>query len=110
MRILASFPILRAADLQRMFYLYTDASAYAIGAFLAQIDDELKEYVVENASYLLKDAQLRWSITDKELYTMVWAIDLFKHYLQGVHFKCIVDHKALIYLKSLKDLNNKYTI
>ncbi|CAF1053840.1 unnamed protein product [Brachionus calyciflorus] len=50
---LTSYPVLRLADVNRPFLLYTDASGYAVGAILAQIDDDGKEYVVAYASRLM---------------------------------------------------------
>ena len=106
-KILTSYPILRTPDLRIIFTLYCDSSFYAIGCILAQVIE--LEYVVEYASKLLKGAQLRWSITDKELYAIIWGIHHFAIYLRGVKFRCVTDHKALIYLKNQKDTNLKYT-
>lgn len=109
-KILSSYPILRTPNFLFLFILYCDASNYAIGAILAQEDQPVKdEYVCEYASKMLKGAELRWPITVKELYAIVWAINHFAIYLRGVKFRCVTDHKALIYLKAQKDYSSKLT-
>jgi predicted aspartyl protease/transposase InsO family protein len=106
-QVFTTAPILRIADLGRMFLLYTDASEFAFGGILAQMDDIPMEYVVEYMSKLFKRSQLKWHITMKELYAIVYNLKYFRVYLQNVPFKVITDHKALIYLDSQKDLSNK---
>jgi hypothetical protein len=71
------------------------------------MDDIPMEYVVEYMSKLFKGSQLKWHITMKELYAIVYNLKYFRVYLQNVPFKVITDHKALIYLDFQKDLSNK---
>ncbi|CAF1023540.1 unnamed protein product, partial [Brachionus calyciflorus] len=63
--ILISEPVLRQPDYKRKFILHTDASGYAMGAILAQIDDNGNEYVVSYLSRLLKGAEKNYSSTEK---------------------------------------------
>ena len=53
---LVSMPTLRQPYFNRKFILYTDASGFAIGAVLAQVDDNGVEYVVGYASRIFKNA------------------------------------------------------
>lgn len=55
---------------------------------------------------MLKGAELRWPITVKLFYAIVWAFNHFAIYLRGVKFRCVTDHKALIYLKAQKDYSS----
>ncbi|CAF0906907.1 unnamed protein product [Brachionus calyciflorus] len=63
--IFISEPVLRQPDYKRKFILHTDASGYAMGAILVQIDDNGNEYVVSNSSRLLKGAEKNYSSTKK---------------------------------------------
>jgi len=106
---LTSYPVLRLADVSRPFLLYTDASGYAVGAILAQIDDDGKEYVVAYASRLMTKHEINYGITEKECLAVMFGIKTFRNYLHGVKFKVITDHSALAWLKSIKEPNTRLT-
>lgn len=87
--------MLRQPDFKRPFILNTDASGYALGAVLAQKDDDNLEYVCAYASRTLKGAECHYGITDKECLAIIWAIKYFRVYLQGTKFTILTDHAAL---------------
>ena len=45
---------------------------------------------------LLTDFEAKYSINELELLTIVWAVEHFENHVNGVQFKVISDHKALI--------------
>ncbi|CAF0994203.1 unnamed protein product [Brachionus calyciflorus] len=92
---LTSYPVLRLADVNRPFLLYTDASGYPEGAFLAQVVDNGKEYVVAYTSRLMTKHEINYVITEKECLAVIFGIKTFRNYLHGVNFKVITDHSAL---------------
>jgi hypothetical protein len=96
-------PILRLPDLQRRFILHTDASGTALGAILAQIDDQGHEYVCQYESKLLKGSELHYGISEKECLAIVWAIRKLRPYLHGARFTVVTDHSALKWLMTIKD-------
>ena len=65
---------------KKEFVLYTDASAYALGAVLAQIGDDDQEHVVSYASRTLKGAELHYGISEKEFLAVLFAIKKFRIY------------------------------
>ena len=79
------------------FILYTDASPFAIGAVLAQVQNGL-ERVICYASKSLNKAQIRYSTTKRELLAIVNYTRLL-----GRRFKTITDHRALQWLHNSKD-------
>jgi len=60
-----------------------------MGAVLSQLDDQGKEHPVSFLSRKLLDTETRWDIWELELAAVVWAVELCKHYLRGVHFELI---------------------
>ena len=84
------------------FILYTDASQFAIGAVLAQVQNDL-ERVICYASKSLNKAQSRYSTTQREILAIVIYTRLFNHYLLGRQSKIITDHRALQLLHNFKD-------
>ena len=99
---LTSSPILAFPTMKEPFILYTDASNFAMGAVLAQVQDGL-ERVICYASKTLNKAQSRYSTTKRELLAVVNYTKHFKHYLLGRRFKIITDHRALQWLHNFKD-------
>ena len=84
------------------FILYNDASQFAIGAVLAQVQNGL-ERVICYASKPLNKAQSRYSTTKRELLAILNYTRHFKHYLLRQRFKIITDHRALQWLHNFKD-------
>ena len=100
---LVSYPVLKHPDFARQFIISTDASGFAMGAVLAQIDDNKTEYAVAYASRSLKGAELNYHITEQECLAVVWAIKQFRVYVYGTKFKVITDHAALAWLMNIVD-------
>ena len=99
---LTSTPILAFPSMKEPFILYTDASQFAIGAALAQVQNGL-ERVICYASKSLNKAQSRYSTTKRELLAIVNYTRHFKHYLLGRRFKIITDHRELQWPHNFKD-------
>jgi len=95
---LCTTPVLAYPDFEKEFLLYTDASGFALGAVLSQKDENDKEHVIYYASKSLNQAEQNYSATELECYAVVWAIEKFRHYLEGKRFKVITDHYALKWL------------
>jgi hypothetical protein len=79
-----------------------DASDYAIGAVLGQSKDK-KHHAIAYASKTLTGPQLNYATTEKELLTVVFAIDKFRSYLVGAKVIVYTNHAALKYLLTKKD-------
>lgn len=99
-------PILRQPDFTQHFYLHTDASGFALGACLAQKDDQ-KEYAICFWSRLLKGAELHYSTTEKECLGVVYGVEKCRHYIWGVRFTVVTDHSALTWLFTIKDPSSR---
>ena len=88
---------MRAPDWQLPFKVMCNASDLAIEAVLGQ-RVEGKPYVVYYASKTLNEAQRNYTTTEKELLTVVYALDKFHAYLIGANIIIFTDHSALKYL------------
>lgn len=96
---LTTSPILLHPDPQKPFIVECDASNYAVGSILSQKDDEGKLHPVAYYSRSLHDAEINYSITEKELLAIRSAFITWRHLLLGAKHKVTVytDHKNLIY-------------
>jgi len=104
---LTTEPILIYPDWEKPFILSTDASTFAVGAILSQLDKQGNERVIAYASRQLKPAEKNYAATELECLGIIWAIKHFHTYLSGSKFKLITDHAALKYLNNMKEPKGK---
>jgi hypothetical protein len=104
---LTTAPALVAPQFDRPWIILTDCSNYAMGACLAQKDDNGVERPVAYASGSLSSAMRNYSISDKEATALVWAVRKWRHFLHGSSAVCITDHKCLRNLVKDKIFNNE---
>jgi len=96
---LTTAPILTYPNFEKPFILFTDASTLGLGAVLSQKDDKGYERVIAYASRRVSETECNYSITELEYLAVVWAIKLFRPYLQSyIPFELITDHSALKWL------------
>ena len=79
-----------------------DTFDFAIGAVLDQKFNK-EPYVIYYANKTLSDAQLNYTIIEKELSAIVFALEKFHSYLLGSKILVYSDHATLKYLLSKKD-------
>ena len=100
---LKSDPILVHPDLSKPYYLIFDASAYAVGAILAQKGDDDQLHAISYGSSILSDAQRKWSTVQRELYSLVYFCEKYETYLLNSKFIAITDNSALLHLDTFKN-------
>ena len=83
---LCSYPILRYFDVTRPALLYTDASDYSVGAILGQIDEQGREFVCEYFGRSLRKHERNYSVSEKELLSVVEAATRFRIYPASQNF------------------------
>ncbi|XP_020674167.2 uncharacterized protein LOC110093578 [Dendrobium catenatum] len=81
----------------------SDASAIGIGAVLSQSDKPI-EYFSEK----LSPARQRWTVYEKELYSVVRALKHWEHYLLHRDFMLCSDHRALQFIHTQKTINRMH--
>ena len=84
------------------YILDTDASDVGIGAVLSQVQDG-KARVIAYASKKLNAQQQRYSVTRRELLTVITFMNHFRHFLLGRKFLLRTDHDGFSNSKTLED-------
>ncbi|XP_055942030.1 uncharacterized protein LOC129972075 [Argiope bruennichi] len=95
---LVKMPSLYTPQLDKPFQLYTDASATAVGACLAQIGDDGKEKPIAFFSKKLTATQTRWATIEREAYAVLVALKKYDTWIFGARVQVISDHNPLTYL------------
>jgi hypothetical protein len=103
---LVSAPVLRIPDFGKEFVLTTDASLVSVGAILQQNFGEGVQPVAY-ASRKFNPTECRYSAYERELLAIVWAIGLWRPYLDSGHFIVQSDHSSLRHLPNQASTNRR---
>jgi hypothetical protein len=91
-------PILVFPNWSKEFHVHVDTSSIALGAVLAQLGAGYIDHLLTFASRKLSKDEINYTTTEREGLAMVYALQKFRHYLLGGHFKMFTDHSMLKYL------------
>jgi hypothetical protein len=95
---MVSAPILVFPDWEKTFHVHVDASAIALGAILVQPREGDLDHPIAFASRKLSYSEQNYNTIEREGLAIVYALQNYRHYLLGKHFKMFTDHSALKYL------------
>ena len=73
-------PVLMMPDQTKPFQIETDASKYATGAVLTQLDSNGDRHPI---SFTFSPAEQNYEIYDRELLAIIRALEEWRHYIQG---------------------------
>ncbi|KAK8985770.1 hypothetical protein V6N11_021623 [Hibiscus sabdariffa] len=99
-KALTHAPVLVQPESGKEFTVYSDALHSGLGCVLMQGDN-----VVAYASRQLKPHELNYPTHDLVLAAIVFALKIWRHYMNGEKCHMFTDHKSLRYLLIQKDLN-----
>jgi RNase H-like domain found in reverse transcriptase/Reverse transcriptase (RNA-dependent DNA polymerase)/Integrase zinc binding domain/Chromo (CHRromatin Organisation MOdifier) domain len=96
-------------DTEKQFWVHADASDYAIGAEISQLDKNGKRRPVLFYSRKLLPAERNYTTADKEMLAIFQTLKKYRHLLQGTKLPVIVrsDHKNLRTFMTTKELNGR---
>ncbi len=80
------------------FHVHIDVSDLAIGAMLVQNLTGKCNQPISYVLWLFNNVEKNYITTEREAFTMVYALHKFHNYLLGNKFIFYVDHMALLYL------------
>lgn len=92
-------------DVHKTYYLQTDSSAIGIAGCIYQLSEDGEELVIGFCSKGLTEAEMRWTVTEQELWAIVYSLTKFETYLRGAKLVIRTDHKSLTFLNSCKLLS-----
>lgn len=99
-------PVLIGPDTTLPYTIYTDASDYAIGAVLCQDHGSgLQPLAFESRK--LSSAELNYPIHEKEMLSIVYAYQKWRHYLEGVSSVAVTDHASLKHMQTQPSLSRR---
>ena len=100
-------PVLMMPDQSRPFQIEVDASKYASGAVLTQMDSNGDRHPVAYFLKTFNDMERNYEIYDRELLGVICALEEWCHYIQGSGHTTNVhtNHQNLTYFKSAQKLN-----
>ena len=104
-QLIVEAPTLIYADDSKEFKLATDASNTGISAVLFQ-GERFKESFISFNARVLNKHEKNYSTTKKELLAIIYGLKEFNDYIYGRKITIYTDHKALVYLKTQKNLNS----
>jgi hypothetical protein len=102
-------PVLHHLDPSELFELWANASTYALGAVLAQRDQQGKAHTVMYLSKALTAPERNYTIADKEFLAIIFALKKVRHLVKDSPHKLLIymDHDNLQYYQGPQKLDQR---
>ena len=96
-------------DQTKPFQIECDASKWASGAVLTQLDINGDRHPCAFISRTFSPTKRNYEIYDRELLSVIRALQEWRHYIQGSNHEMIIysDHKNLTYFRNAQKLNRR---
>ena len=89
-------PILRVYDLTLPMCVKVNASGFATGGILSQKHESTRLWhPVAFRSESMSKEERNYSIYDREMLGLIRALEDWRHFLEGIEFEVITDHKYM---------------
>ena len=102
-------PVLIMPDQTKPFQIECDASKWASGAILTQLDINGDRHPCAFISWTFSPTEQNYEIYNRELLSVIRALQEWHHYIQGSNHEMIIysDHKNLTYFRMAQKLNRR---
>ena len=102
-------PVLMMPDQTKPFQIKCDASKYASGVVLTQVDGSGNRHPCAFISKTFSETERNYEIYDRELLAIIRALEEWRHYIQGSPHTTLIlsDHKNLTYYQEVRKLNRR---
>ncbi|XP_063218574.1 uncharacterized protein LOC134528834 [Bacillus rossius redtenbacheri] len=90
-------------------FVQMDASQEGMGAVLYQVDGDGVRRVIEYPSAKFGPAERRYHVNEQECLAVVWALQCYRHHLEGRSFTLRTDSQCLRWLDSAQGWKSKFT-
>ena len=98
-KYLTSAKVLAIPDPALPYFVRTDASDFAIGGSLHQVQNGEERVIAFESKKLSKRAQ-NWPTHERELFAYYHCFQQWRHYLHGAEVTAQGDHKPLLHIKT----------
>lgn len=96
-------------DVNKEFFLQTDASQNCIGGHIYQYRDNGEKAAIMFMSRTLKGSELNYYTTEKELLAIVFCLQKARPILLGANLTIQTDHQAITFMNKCRLLNSRLT-
>jgi RNase H-like domain found in reverse transcriptase/Integrase zinc binding domain/Reverse transcriptase (RNA-dependent DNA polymerase) len=100
-------PLLSLPTRESSFIIETDASNFAIGVALLEVQSDGSNRLVGYYSRSLLAAEKNYSVTEREALAVVWGVKQTRPYLERTKFIIRTDHSALRWLFGASEQNQR---
>ena len=89
-------------DTRKPYILQTDSSGIGVAGCVYQLSDTGDPLVVGFCSKAFKEAETKYTVSEQELYAIIYSLTRFETYLRGAKLVIKTDHKSLTFIQSWK--------
>jgi hypothetical protein len=102
-------PILAMPNMNEPFIIECDASDFATGGILSQKGNDGRIHPIAFRSSAMNSAERNYEIFDKELLSIIRALEDWRHYLEGAEHPITIlsDHQNLLYFSTARQLSRR---
>ena len=100
-------PILKVYDPELPTRVEVDASGFATGGILSQKHPDGRWHPVAYCSQSMSKEERNYEIYDQEMLGTIRALEDWRHFLEGLPFELVTDHKNIEWWTTACDLNRR---